>query len=77
MYFKQFITLLERTSTFIIFLFRAINRGISPDVFIKMVFCYRYVAYLQRNTQTKLLHEGSPINWLNIRRTHFLKNTSG
>ena len=35
MYFNQFFILLERTSTFIIFLFRVIYRSSSPDVFTK------------------------------------------
>ena len=81
MYLKQFFTFLERTSTFTICLFREIYRSSSPDVFIKKglkkVFCYRYVAYLQRNTHAELLHRCSPVNWLSIRRKHFLKNTSG
>ena len=38
MYFKQFFTFLERTSTFIISLFRVIYRSKSPDVFIKKGF---------------------------------------
>ena len=75
--FKQFFTFLERTSTFIIALFRAIYGSSYPDVFIKKAFCYRYVAYFQRNTHAELLHGCSPVNCLNIRRTPFLKNTSG
>ena len=35
MYFKQFFTFLERNSTFIISLFRAIYRGSSSDAFTK------------------------------------------
>ena len=58
-------------------LFRAIYKSSYPDVFTKKAFCYRYVAYLQRNTHAKLLRRCSPINCLNIRRTPFLKNTSG
>ena len=64
MYFEQFFIFLQKISTFITFL-------------LKKVFCYRYVAYLQRNTHAELLHGCSPVNCLNIRRTPFLKNTSG
>ena len=65
------------TSTFIFSLYRAIYRSSYSDVFTKKAFCYRYVAYLQRNTHAKLLRRCSPINCLNIRRTPFLKHTSG
>ena len=75
--FKQFFTFLERTSTFIIALFRAIYGSSYPDVFIKKAFCYRYVAYFQRNTHAELLHGCSPVNCLNIRRTPFLKTPLG
>ena len=64
MYFEQFFIFLQKISTFITFL-------------LKKVFCYRYVAYLQRNTHAELLDGCFPVNCLNIRRTPFLKNTSG
>ena len=63
-YFEQFFIFLEKISTFITFL-------------LKKAFCYRYVAYLRRNTHAELLHGCSAVNCLNIRRTPFLKNTSG
>ena len=65
------------TSTFIFSLYRAIYRSSYSDVFTKKPFCYRYVAYLQRTTNAELLHGFSPVNCLKIRRTPFLKNTSG
>ena len=68
-HFKQFFTFLERTSTFIISLFRAIYRSSYPDVFTRKAFCYRYVTYLQRNTHAELLRGCSTLNCLNIRRT--------
>ena len=42
-YFKQFFTFLERTSTFIISLFRTIYRGSYPDVFTKKSFLLQVV----------------------------------
>ena len=76
-YFKQFFTFLERTSTFIISLFRAYTEAVALTFLLKKAFCYSYVAYLQRNTHAELLHAYSPVNCLNIRGTPFLKNTSG
>ena len=76
-YFKQLFIFLERTSIFIISLFRVIYRSSSPDAFTKKDVCYRYGAYLQRNTHAKPLHGCSPVNYLNICRTPFLKSTSG
>ena len=50
---------------------------VLQTLLLKKAFCYRYVAYLQRNTHAELLHGCSPINCLNIRGTRFLKNTYG
>ena len=67
-YFKQFFTCLERTSTFITSMFRTIYRSSSPDVFSKKDV---------QLSEVTLLHKCSPVNWLNIRGTPFLKATSG
>ena len=72
-YFKQFFTFLERTSTFIISLFRANAEAVILTFLLKKAFCYMYVAYLHGNSHAELLHGCSPVNYLNIRRTPFLK----
>ena len=71
-----FFTFLDRTSTFIIYLERY-TEAVLQTLLLKKAFCYRYVAYLQRNTYAELLHGSSPVNCLNIRRTPFFKNISG
>ena len=76
-YFKQFFIFLEGTSTFIISLLERYTGAFILTFLLRKAFCYRYVAYLQRNNHAELLHGCSPVNCLNIRRTPFLKNTSG
>ena len=64
MYFKLFFIFLERTSTFIISLFRALYRSSSSDAFTKKDILLQVRSYLQRNTHVERLHGCSSVNCL-------------